>query len=126
MKDNCDEVSVRQFSGGFFINPRIKPTYSDILVVVGCQKINWESVFSLLKVQFRLKVNLKFCTTLEVWVTEFHHAKQLKITLIPDKDNFRLMISSVPERCFDAWEFDEPSQIHALINTHIKIVPNPH
>lgn len=112
-----------QCPGGFFINPRIKPSYVDIMTVLGPEELKWRDLSYLLRVHLRLKRNLRFCNKLEVWLLEFSQIRKVRIALIPDKDNFRIKIPLLGDNYLDSRSFIGLSEIYPLIHKYVKAIP---
>lgn len=108
---------------GFFINSMMKPTYAEVVKIVGKQEENWNQIFHLLKDVLKLKVSFDFYGAIEGWVLEFNKAGKLKVVLVPDKDNFKISIPEVGRRCFDMNEMDDITRLYPLIDEYVKTIP---
>lgn len=109
--------------GGFFINPGMKPSHSDIMKVLGTEELKWRDLSYLLRVHLRLKRNLRFCNKLDVWLLEFSQIRKIRIALIPDKDNFRIKIPLLIDDYLNSKSFSAPSEIYPLIHKYVKAIP---
>jgi len=119
MKDIYVQGKYQESCKGFFMNLRIKPSYEDLLEVIGSEKSNWSMIFDLLRNDLRLKVNFKFDETVG-WVLEFSRSGMVVIVLIPDKNSFKVNIPAFGWVCQDVKKVSDIHVLYSLINDHVK------
>jgi hypothetical protein len=114
-----DEGTNDHPSGGFFMNKTMKPSYEDILQIVGNKANDWSRIFDLLKDYFRLKVSFRFHDATIGWVLEFSRSGKVKMIMAPDKDSFKIGFCFVDRDDFELKKIDDMNSPEQLVHDHL-------
>ncbi len=109
-------------SEGYFVNPRIKPSESDLLRVMGTAGQHWSLLVHFLKYSRRLKGSYRFYTTeqLNGWAVEFGRARKVKVTLVPDKNSFKVSLGKPDGSYLLVNDSDDPRDLLLLLDKSFK------